>query len=95
MKNLLTCIFVCFILINLIPTTLATETSYNSGFRTGKVFGIFPSVSGDEITFIMLAAPFGKITIDKTRFDGHSGIFLIFGEYQWFEDGPPALLKIV
>ena len=45
-----------------------------------QVFGLFPSVSDDEITFLSLPA-FRWLTIPKETFEGHIGIFLIFGSY--------------
>lgn len=96
MKKKLICIFLCMIFITtLCQSTLVnlvkSDSSEITGFRVGKVFGIFPSESEKKISFIMLLPPFGKVNIDKDRFSGNIGILFIYGKYQWFENGPPAV----
>jgi len=98
MKKKVIVIFVCLLFLGIHcligkSTALQSELPETTGFRVGKVFGIFPSVLEDEITFIMVLPPFGRVTIDQDRFSGHTGIFFIIGQYQWFENGPPALSR--
>ena len=43
------------------------------------VFGLFPQVSGNNITFMIL--PFLWYTIQKDKFQGHIGRIIIYGFY--------------
>ena len=91
MKKIMVCIFVCLFLINFIPTASSSESSSPLGYGPWKVYGLFPSVSEDGITCFLIGPFLGVTVLNRSRFNGHIGIFFIFGEYQWFEDGPPAL----
>jgi hypothetical protein len=88
-------IFIILLFINLIPITIATQDSsygsfFTTGYGEGKIFGIHPRISGDDITLFMLLPLLGATTIAKSQFNGHVGFIFISGDYQWFEDGPPA-----
>ena len=91
MKKKIVCIFVCLLFISIIPTVIGTEQSSPVGFGPWKVYGLFPSVSDDGITCFLIGPFLGWTTLSLTRFNGHIGIIFMFGEYQWFENGPPAL----
>jgi hypothetical protein len=85
------------LLITLIPLTVAAEnqtesTSVSAGYGQTIMFGIFPEISGDTLRLFAILPPFGNIAIAKPRFTGHIGIILVYGEYQWFADGPPAII---
>jgi hypothetical protein len=95
MKQKILTLTICLLLISFIPPTLATkqttsEPSQPTGYGIGKIFGILPRITGDNINVIMLIPQLGEFTIAKTRFNGHLGIFFIFGDYQWYADAPPA-----
>lgn len=88
-------IFVCLLLISLVPTVVIAQyspqnTSGTTGFGVGNVIGLFPSVSEDEITCFLLGPLMGITTLSKSRFNGHIGLLFLVGEYQWFPNGPPA-----
>ncbi len=91
MKKKSVCIFVCLLFISIIPTVIGTEQSSPVGFGPWKVYGLFPSVSDDGITCFLIGPFRGWTTLSLTRFNGHIGLLFMFGEYQWFENGPPAL----
>jgi hypothetical protein len=91
MKKKIVCIFVCLLFIIIIPTVIGTEQSSPVGFGPWKVYGLFPSVSDDGITCFLIGPFLGWTTLSLTRFNGHIGIIFMSGEYQWFENGPPAL----
>lgn len=91
MKKIMVCIFVCLFLINFIPTASRSENSFPLGYGPWKAYGLFPSVSEDGITCFLIGPFLGVTVLNKSRFNGHIGIFFIFGEYQWFENGPPVL----
>ncbi len=77
--------------ISIIPSVIGTEQSSPVGFGPWKVYGLFPSVSDDGITCFLIGPFLGWTTLSLTRFNGHIGIIFLSGEYQWFENGPPAL----
>ena len=54
MKEKIVCIFVCLLFIITIPTVAGTEQSSPVGFRQGKVYGLFPSVSDDGVTCFLI-----------------------------------------
>jgi hypothetical protein len=88
-------IVLVLLIISLIPIAIAAENQtdgsiVSSGYGTRKIFGIHPRVSGDNITLFMVLPFFGRITIDKPYFNGHIGIFLIYGDYNWVPNGPPS-----
>jgi hypothetical protein len=88
-------IVIVLLFISLIPITIAAQHSsqdsfFTNGYGKGKIFGIHPQISGDDLTLFMILPFLGTITIAKSRFSGHVGILLIFGDYEWFENGPPA-----
>jgi len=89
-------IAIILLFISLIPLTVAAErhslaSVISTGYGEGKIFGIFPRVSGDTVTLFMVLPPFGKITIDKRYFTGHLGLLFIVGDYNWMPQGPPAI----
>ncbi len=89
-------IVVVLLFLSLIPINIAAQHhSYDSNIKTGygkgKIFGIHPVISGDDLTLFMILPFLGTITIANSRFHGHLGIILIFGDYEWFENGPPAI----
>lgn len=45
------------------------------------VFGLFPRVSDNNITYFSIHLPFPGITIEKDKFSGHIGIIFISGIY--------------
>jgi hypothetical protein len=80
---------------SLIPLTVTAEhqsstSIISTGYGEGKIFGIFPRVSGNTVTLFMVLPPFGKITINKLYFNGHLGLLFIVGDYNWMPQGPPA-----
>jgi hypothetical protein len=94
-KRKIISIILALLFVSLIPIAIAAEhhthgSVVSTGYGETKIFGIHPQVSGDSITLFMVLPPFGKFTIAKPRFNGHLGLFLIFGDYQWFAEGPPA-----
>ncbi len=91
MKKKIVCIFVFLLFIHIIPTVICTEQPSPVGFGPWKVYGLFPSVSDDGITCFLIGPFLGWTTLGLNRFNGHIGIVLMFGRYQWFENGPPAL----
>ena len=90
-KGLVVAVILLFVGISIIPTVIGTEQSSPVGFGPWKVYGLFPSVSDDGITCFLIGPFLGWTTLSSTRFNGHIGIIFISGEYQWFENGPPAL----
>jgi hypothetical protein len=87
---------VVLLFLSFIPITTAAQHYYSdrvikTGYGEGKIFGIHPIISGDDLTLFMILPFLGTITIAKSRFSGHLGIILIFGDYEWFENGPPAI----
>ena len=88
-------IVLILLFISLLPITIAAEnqtegTIVQTGYGETSIFGLFPQISGESLTLISVLPPFGKITIAKPRFNGHIGLVLVYGKYQWFADGPPA-----
>lgn len=67
------------------------EEPSSLGFGPWKIYGIFPSVSGNLITCILIGPLLGRATLNASRFNGHIGLFFIFGDYWWIVNGPPAL----
>ena len=61
------------------------------GFGVGRIYGLFPSVSEDEITCFLIGPLLGKATLDSNRFSGYLGIFFIIGDYQWRVNVPPSI----
>ena len=89
------CIMLFVLLLSLIPLTVAAENQTShpfspAGYGKKHIFGIIPRISGDNITLFLVLPFFGKYTIHKTYFDGHLGILLVYGIYNWFPNGPPA-----
>ncbi|HUT00657.1 MAG TPA: hypothetical protein VMY59_10105 [Candidatus Thermoplasmatota archaeon] len=89
-------IVVVLLFLGLIPITIAAQHHscdpvIKTGYGKGKIFGIHPIISRDDLTLCMILPFFGMITIAKSRFSGHLGIILIVGDYEWFENGPPAI----
>lgn len=83
--------------IGLLPLTVAAENQaaesiVSTGYGETYLFGLFPEISGDTLRFFAVLPPFGNMAIAKPRFTGHIGIFLVSGRYQWFANGPPAIL---
>jgi hypothetical protein len=88
-------IILVLLFISLIPIAIAAENQtegiiVSTGYGETSIFGLFPKVSGDSLTMVAILPPFGKITIAKPRFNGHIGLVLVYGKYQWFANGPPA-----
>jgi len=84
MKKKMIGIFVCMLLIaTALPTTsiMAVETEKETPVDVTFIIGLFPRVTGENITYLSLI-PFGMETIAKDGFDGHIGIILIFGTYE-------------
>ncbi len=94
MKKIVVLVFVLLVSISFFPTIGGTENSQPAGFGPWTVIGLFPSVSDDGITCYLIGPLLGKTTLNKTRFNGHIGFIFIYGKYQWFADGPPALAVV-
>jgi hypothetical protein len=89
-------IVVVLLFLSIVPFTIAAQHQLEdpfmpTGYGKGKIFGIHPVVSGDDLTLFMIIPFLRTITIAKSRFSGHLGIILIFGDYEWLENGPPAI----
>jgi len=91
MKKKIICIFLFSLFIVSIPTVIGTEQYSPDGFGPWKVYGLFPSVSNEGITCFLIGPFLRWATLSLDRFNGHIGIIFLFGYYQWFENGPPAL----
>jgi hypothetical protein len=90
-------ICIILLLISLIPLTVTAEhhtqnPAIPTGYGTKKVFGILPRTTGDSITLFMILPFLGKTTITEAYFNGYQGILLLYGEYNWYPNGPPAIL---
>ncbi len=90
-KGLVVAVILLFVGISIIPSVIGTEQSSPVGYGQGKVYGLFPSVSEEGISCFIIGPFLGWTTLSLTRFNGHIGIIFLSGEYQWFENGPPAL----
>jgi len=89
-------IVVVLLFIGLSPLTIAAPHQSDgafikTGYGKGKIFGVHPVISGDDLTLFMIIPFLGAITIAESRFSGHLGLILIFGDYEWLENGPPAI----
>jgi hypothetical protein len=87
---------IVLLLLSLLPLTVAAQQHTQdiflpNGYGTKKIFGILPRTTGDSITLFMILPFLRTITIDGAYFNGHKGLFLIYGEYNWYPDGPPAI----
>jgi len=85
MKKKIVSVFICLLFLSIIPIATGSEhsttirESENSSVPICRIFGLFPQVSGDNITYMIL--PFVWYTIQKDRFTGHLGQIIIYGIY--------------
>jgi len=85
MKKKLASVFICLLFLAIIP--IAAGTEYSVAIRENedasvpifRIIGLFPHVSGNNITFMIL--PFVWYTIQKDRFAGYVGQIIIYGFY--------------
>jgi len=96
MKTKMVGILICTLLIATAVPAVGHKSCCNEsqdivGFGPWKVYGLFPSVSGDEVTCFLVGPFLRTTTLNMSRFTGHIGIIFIVGEYYWKVNGPPAL----
>lgn len=94
-KKTISILLVLLLMSCLAATTVAliqtNDTPISSGYGETIIVGLFPKISGDSLTITAILPPFGRMTIAKPRFDGHLGLLLVYGKYQWFANGPPGI----
>jgi len=85
MNRKIVSVFICMLIIAMIPVTAGMnncENKIEAGVKSTPIIlvpilGLFPQVSENNITFWILA----WITIQENRFRGYVGNVLIFGVY--------------
>ncbi len=94
MKKRIISIIVCLLFIGMIPIAMGINYDTDGAKKAEtplsviRIFGLFPQVSDNDITYVSLLPPFPLLserTIRESHFDGHIGIVFIIG---WYDTNP-------